>query len=329
VEHELDGDPYVAAASPDGGTVAHFERTDQGPALQLRDVGNGQLTPAITTRQVEGWYVGLAWRPDSRAVATLLDDEWVRVWSRDDGHLVEEHRMPGDGVFAAAFSRDGSRLVVGTRNGWVRTFGGEGRASGPDIRISTKKPAGAVAVTGDGRRAVAIAGQQVVLLDLEAGQELRRADLGFVAVALNWAPDSRTIAVSGVAPSQAYFGATAVLDATNLATVYSVVGPQAGGDFPTYTPDGKRFMTVGDDQVRVYDANRGLVGSLRSAGLAAASFEDDGWTITLVSSTGGIARWDYRPEAARRTACRIVGREPTDEEWATYLPDRPKVRVCP
>jgi hypothetical protein len=303
-------------------------RTDQGEALQLRNVKDGTLTPAIPTRQTEGWYVGLAWRADSRAVASLIDDEWVRVWSRDGGRLLEEHRMPGDGAFAAAFSGDGRRLVVGTRNGWVRTFAGAGRPAGPDFRISTKEAVGAVAVTGDGRRAVASTGQQVVLLDLESGKELRRASLGFVAIGLRWAPDERTIAASGFAPAQAFFGATAALDATTLATDWSVVGPQAGGDFPTYSLDGRRFMTVGEERGRVYDVASGLVGSLGSEGLAAASFAADGWTVTLVSSTGQISHWDHRPGAARQAACRIAGRELSDDEWNQYLPNRARVKIC-
>jgi WD40 repeat protein/energy-coupling factor transporter ATP-binding protein EcfA2 len=327
-KHALAGDSLVSAVSPDGRTVAHIVRTDQGDALQLRDVQDGTLTPAIPTRQTEGWYVGLAWRPDSRTVASLLDDEWVRVWSRDGGRLLDEQQVPGDGVFAAAFSSDGRRLVIGTRNGWVRTFGLGGRASGPDIRVSTKEPVGAVAVTKDGRRAVATTGEQVVLLDLESGKELLRAKLGFVAIGLSWAPDGGTVAASGLAPAQAFFGATAALDAATLATDWSVVGPQAGGDFPTYSADGRRFVTVGDERVRVYDTTRGLVGSLRSEGLAAASFGADGSTITLVSSTGGISHWDSRPEAARKAACRIVGRELTEDEWRQYLPSRARVKVC-
>jgi WD40 repeat protein len=328
VEHELAGEPLVAAASPDGRTVAHFVRTARGDSLQLRDVPAGTLAPATPSRQPVGWYVGLAWRPDSRAVATLLDDESVRVWARDGGNLLEEHRVPGDGVFAAALGADGSSLVVGTRNGWVRTFGVDGRASGPDIRISTQKPAGAVAVARDGRHALATTGEQIVLLDLHSGEVQRRADLGFVAVGLTWSPDGRTIAATGVAPAQAFFGATAALDAATLAPIWSVVGPQAGGDFPTYSPDGSRFTTVGDEQVRVYDPRSGLVGSLRSEGLAAAAFRADGSTITLVSSTGRISTWDPGPEAARRAACRIAGRELSDDEWRKYLPDRARIRVC-
>ncbi|KRF27435.1 BTAD domain-containing putative transcriptional regulator [Phycicoccus sp. Soil802] len=328
VEHDPEVSPYVAAVSPDHRTLVQFGRTDKGPAVQFRTVGNGTLGPATPTRQTEGWYVGLAWRPDSTAVASMLDDEWVRVWARDDGSLLDEHRVPGDGVFSASFSRDGTRLAIGTRNGWVRTFGTGGRASGPDIRISTQKPAGAVAMTRDGRRAVATAGEQVVLLDLESGKELRRADLGFVAVGVSFAPDGRTIAATGLAPAQAYFGATSVLDAGTLATAWSVFGPQAGGDFPTYSADGTRFLTVGDGQVRVYDLTGGLVGSMQSEGLAAASFADDAGAITLVSSTGALSRWDYRPEAARRAACRIAGRDLTDQEWDKFLPERQRIKVC-
>ena len=88
-------------------------------------------------------------------------------------------------------------------------------------------------------------------------------------------------------------------------------------------------MTVGDQQVRVFDAHSGrVVASLRSEGLAAASFGTDSWTVTLVSADGGISHWDSRPEAALRAACRMAGRDLTEDEWKTYLPDRERKPVC-
>jgi WD40 repeat protein/DNA-binding SARP family transcriptional activator len=329
VQHDLVGSPYLSAVSPDHQTVAHFVRSDQGPAIQFRDLETGSLGPSVPTGHTEGWFGGLQWRPDGQAVASALDDEWVRVWAHDGGRLLEEHRTPGDGVFCVTFSRDSSRLAIGTRNGWVKTFDGGARSASTSIRISDL-PVSSITVSDDGRRAVAVAGQEGILLDLSAGTVVRRADLGFaVTDGLTWAPDGRTVAASGVAPSHALFGATAVLDAKTLATVSMVVGPQAGGGSPTYSPDGKRFMTFGEDRARIFDGQTGrVVGSLRSEGLTAAAFGTDSWTVTLVSLTGGVSHWDSRPEAARRAACRIAGRDLSDEEWRNYLPNRTRARIC-
>ncbi len=329
VEHHLAGDPYLSAMSPDNRTVAHFVSADQGPAIQFRDVQNDTLGPPVPTDHTEGWFMNLVWRPDSQAVASTLDDEWVRVWARDGGRLLEEHRTPGDGVLSVAFSRDGSRLAIGTRNGWVKTFEGGERTAGTSIRISNR-PVASVALSVDGRRAVAVAGKEAILLELSSGTVMSRADLGFAAVdGLTWAPDGRTIAATGVDPSRALFGATAVLDAKTLAKVSVMFGPQAGGGYPTYSPGGNRFMTVGDEWVRIFDGHSGrVVESLRSEGLAAAAFGTDTWTVTLVSATGGISHWDSRPEAALKAACRMVGRDMTEEEWVTFLPDRKREKVC-
>ena len=88
-------------------------------------------------------------------------------------------------------------------------------------------------------------------------------------------------------------------------------------------------MTVGEERVRIFDGQTGqVVGSLRSEGLAAAAFGTDSWTVTLVSSTGALSHWDSRPESARKAACRIVGRDLTEEEWSTYLPRRHRVKIC-
>jgi WD40 repeat protein len=200
---DLAGNPYLSTVSPDDRAVAHLVGTDQGPAVQFRDVQNGSLSRPVPTRQTEGWFWNLVWRPDSQAVASALDDEWVRVWARDSGRLLEEHRTPGDGVFCVAFSRDGARLAVGTRNGWLKIFDGGGRIAGTSIRVSTR-PVDSVAISDDGRRAVVVAAQEGLLLDLASRAVLRRVDLGFTAIdGLTWAPDGRMIAASGVAPSQA------------------------------------------------------------------------------------------------------------------------------
>ena len=234
--HDLAGDAYLSAMSPDHRTVAHFVSTDKGPAVQFRDVQTGALGPPNPTGQAEGWFVNLVWRPDSEAVATALDDEWVRVWARDSGHLLEEHRTPGDGVFAMGFSKDGSRLAIGTRNGWVETYDDGSPTASTSIRTGTR-PVSSLAVRDDGQRAVATSAQEGILLDLAAGTVLHRADLGFAATdGLTWAPDSRMVVASGVAPSRALFGGTARLDAQTLAETSVVIGAQAGGGYPPSPP---------------------------------------------------------------------------------------------
>ncbi|MET0735913.1 MAG: BTAD domain-containing putative transcriptional regulator [Microbacterium sp.] len=44
----------------------------------------------------------------------------------------------------------------------------------------------------------------------------------------------------------------------------------------------------------------------------------------VVNVAQGVELWDARPEAQHEAACRIAGRELTDEEWDTYLPWMPE-----
>ena len=38
--------------------------------------------------------------------------------------------------------------------------------------------------------------------------------------------------------------------------------------------------------------------------------------------------WNLDPASWERTACALAGRDLTESEWATYLPDEPYRRTC-
>ena len=60
-----------------------------------------------------------------------------------------------------------------------------------------------------------------------------------------------------------------------------------------------------------------------------AAFTPDEERVLIVSDDGGLYVWDYSPDAATRAACQAAGRDLTEEEWQTYLPEREPFEVCP
>ncbi|WP_457254516.1 nSTAND1 domain-containing NTPase [Pedococcus sp. P5_B7] len=325
----LAGDPVLRRISPDGATVAHLVGTETaGFAVQFLDIRTRAIGPVVPTRHVEGYYGDMAWRGDSRVVATVLDDEWVRVWDRRTGDLVEEHRLAGDGVTSVAFSRDGSRLVVGTSKGWVRSFTGAGSGPRAGIHISDK-PVVAVAVNDDGSRVLAAANGNVSLLDLDRGLVVDFANLGLDPCAIAWAPGGRAAVLSGSETTGNGGPAVAVLDPATLTVRTRRAGAEtAGGCTVTYRNDGKGFVTAEGARVALWDAAGSLSAALRVEDGTVAGFTEIGSKVLLAAAHGATREWDVRPGAARDAACRITGRGLTVDEWQTYLPDRPFEPLC-
>ena len=328
----LDGVYASSRVSPDGKTVAYLltSPVDGAVSLQFLDVRTHTLGPTIATGDRFDYWVNLAWRADSSAVATMLGTEWLRIWDRATGKVLEQHREAGDRITSGEFSRDDSRLVIGTRNGWLKSVEGSGRRGGPPVRVSTSGPVTTTALDPRGVRAVASAGDGIQVVDLEAGTVSRRATLGYTANAAAWTLDGATIALSGADFSQGGVGVVSTVDATTLARRTTTAGRNAaGGGELRLEPTGERFLTASGDRVALWDATTGAL--LRAVGVDARTsggFAQDGSALVLASPTATVSTWDPDPAAAIRAACDIVGRGLTEQEWRTYLPERPFEPVC-
>jgi len=329
----LAADYSSSRISPDGRTVAYLlsSSTDRAVVLQLLDVGTRTLGPAIPLDERFDYWVGLAWRSDSSAVAAMLGTEQVRVCDRRTGQLLEQHREAGDRITTAAFSQDGSRLVIGTKSGWVRSVAGDGRRTGPPVRASSTLPVTAVAVDDHGARAVATVGEEAQVIDLAAGTVSRRAALGYTLSAAGWTHDGTAVALSGQDFRLGGAGVVGLYDAATLARLGGSTGrATAGGGQLQLEPGGRRWLTTFADRVALWDSGTGaLLRTLGTDDRSVAGFAADGSTLVLASPRARLSRWDPQPEAAIRAACSVVGRDMTVDEWRTDLPGRRQRPVCP
>lgn len=63
--------------------------------------------------------------------------------------------------------------------------------------------------------------------------------------------------------------------------------------------------------------------------IASVAFADDGASLVAVTSGGTLVRWDTSPISWKDLACRLAGRNLSDEEWLKYLgSDQPQL-TCP
>ena len=156
---------------------------------------------------------------------------------------------------------------------------------------------------------------------------VREADLGFEARNVDFSPDGRHIAIGG-GPD-----ALEVLDATTGQPVSELTPRPFSVGEVTYSADGSRVLTSGDDASdALWD---GVTGELLARvsmpeRFTVAGFGDDADSVVIVAQQGGpIYLWDSRPERAVEFACRIAGRDFSENEWSEHFGKRPFQETCP
>ena len=108
-----------------------------------------------------------------------------------------------------------------------------------------------------------------------------------------------------------------------LARVGTVAGAAGGLADPSLSRDGQTLLVMAaDGTALLYDTETGArIGDpLRtdSRTLAPAMLRPDGLEMA-VSMPDGVVVWDLDPDHQFEYACRIAGRDLTENEWRTYL----------
>lgn len=192
-----------AAFAPGGNTLA---TASLDGSVRLWDLHTGKAR--LTLSGQGGAILSLAWAPDGRRLASAGNDALIRLWDADTGAL--QATLAGHvqgrnaeaaftGVYAVAFSPDGTRLASAGADGTVRVWNpGPGTATAV-LRGHTKDVTG-VAFSPDG--ALLVSGGRDATLriwDLAQGAAARTLDSqGGVVSSVAWSPDGAHIASRGL-----------------------------------------------------------------------------------------------------------------------------------
>lgn len=287
------------AFSPDGRHVATIQRNR---TMRIWDSTTGNVVLELPEQAGQATTTGgpllaFAYNSDGRQMATGTSDGIARVWDVATGTELRQLPGPPGGVFALAFSPDGTRLATGgygdnTARLWDL-------ASGRELRslAGHRETVQAIAVSPDGGR-VATAGDTTVRIwDAASGQSLVTlfghasfvTSVGFDATgdrlltasedgfAKLWDAGTGQLGLTLAGHSGGVLGATWSPDGRSVATASRDgtvrlwdVSPTSGGERATlvghagrvedvaYSPDGSRLATAGQDHtVRVWDAATG------------------------------------------------------------------------
>ena len=277
-----------------------------------------------------------SWHPDGVHFALVSGGE-IRVWDARTGDVTVKARPASRFVTSLDYSTDGSRMVIGELSGRVTmldatTLEPVGRpvqlddsvvrvAAGPDnntafVLTGFENPSGFwVGSTPDW-----------ALLDLESGVIVDQGPLGFLGGPIDFSPDGQHVAVAG------RDGEVAVLDLASREPVREPVVVHDGVSALTYSADGSRFLTSGFNGDGLWDGATGeLLSRVVTPQLVTeTAFGSDPATILIAPLFGGaVYEWDTRGQRAVEFACRLAGRDFTEQEWTQEFGDRPFQQTCP
>ena len=317
--------PKGMALSPDGRTLAVAQIDGTVQFVDTRTFERRRRLQAV-----RGAATAVDFSPDGRRLAVLSERGQVTLWDARTLRPAGELRGLQGFSQAIAFSPDGSLLAGADLN--------------PDVNSGVlvwnirrreliaprfRATAASLAFSPDGRL-LAASGQEgpTQVRDARSGKLVASLETEDFARSVAFSPDGSLLAVG-------HYGGSARLWSTRT---WKPIGRRMDGHRARLTavrfsPDGRTLASASaDGTVLLWD-----VGTQRTIGAPltiepdtylAAAFTPHGAQLLVVPHQGRGVRWDVRPEAWKRHACLVAGREFTAREWRDTLPDHPYRSVC-
>lgn len=284
----VNGLSHEMQVSPDGRQLAI---TSDLMAAALWDTATGEVLKIL--EDGEGATYGAGYSPHGRHLATVGQDDQIRIWDLENyevalAFLGESSGELGGwepGIFDVAYSPDGSRLVTAGGNGVAKVWDAR---TGEELLNLIGHTAGVYdAVYSPDGRLIATGGRDdgaVRVWNAETGEENVVIETkGFMVWALAFSPDSSRL-VTGTWEAGAQ-----VWDATTGEEIYSI---DRAGDFVpdlAYTHNGQYIITAGSGGLKVWRAEDGEE--------VLTLTDDHVWWLTISTDDRTVYTVDFRDVA--------------------------------
>jgi len=312
------------AISPNGSTLAV---TQSGGAVDLIDART--LRRRQTIQAMQDFAGNVAFSPDGRLLAVVGRNGRITLWNARTLRSAGELRGLRADSQALAFSPGGRFLAAA-----------EALFTPPRMRVwdvgrrgltrfrSDTTSSGSLAFSPDGRWVAAENGFGADVLGARSGRLVKSVDIDGASRSVAFSPDGSRLVI-GSSDGTIHFFSTD--DWSGVGQPFDAhSGRVISLDF---SPDGRVLATAGaDGAVALWDVpTRKPIGTpltLEPETYASAVFSPDGSQLFAVSTGGEGLRLDASPEAWKRHACLVAGRDLSSREWEDALPDRPYRPVC-
>ena len=333
-----DGDPLPRglALSPDGRTLALGHSDGKVDLLDARTLRRRRRLQAL-----RGFVGAIAYSHDGRLLAVAGRRGQVTLWDARTLRPVGTLSGLRTTVQTLAFSPDDRRLAV-AELGIEAVPGQTWSSTGASVRVwdvrsrapttvHFETPSPSLAFSPDGSLLAAAANSG-------GPTEVRDARSGRLIATLPTPDNGRSVAFSpdGALLATGHYDGTGQLWSTRS---WKPVGRPLEGHnkrrflWMEFTPDGTMLASAGQDgALALWDVKtQNPIGPslpVEPDSYLAADLSPDGSRLFAASSSRRAARWDVAPEAWKRHACRVAGRELTRQEWTDALPAQPYRTVC-
>jgi WD40 repeat protein/serine/threonine protein kinase/energy-coupling factor transporter ATP-binding protein EcfA2 len=311
------------AFSPDGHEVATIGSDGE---LSIRDAitlqRRGDPVPTGAGRCCRA--LAVAFSPDGRSVVAGAGSHLSSVDVRA-GAVERPPLDVGAPLSDLEFSRDGKLVAAGTGDGTVALVDVERWSVRRRVPVSSGRELG-VALSPDGNLLASVGNEGRVLLENVGGGGRTTLAVGKgPAFAVDFSADGNFLA-AGLAN-----GAAVLIDLQRRPAEAEALVGHSGYIFDlAFSPDDNLLAVASTSGVTLWDVpTRQRIGELVGrSGPSQLAFSPDARSLATTWFDHSLIVWDLDPQAWRRRACEIAGRNLTRTEWDQYVGAEPYRNTC-